>query len=448
MKRIVPQSQANYFSFHKKLSYYFTKTTINNNNTFYNNKPNKTLYNNKSFHFTQLSLNNKKQPILAISNLILKTNFQQNYLQILMIRRSKNPGNGLLALPGGHLEFGENLLNGAIRELEEETTLTDKYIHFSSNPIYTTNSITFKEEDDNNKEEEKKRRKEGLVIPEYNDLVKGKACDDAKELLWITIALNKENKERILKDNLTTFNNEIKKEENKELTSLEDWLDEKNHEKLCLELNMIYSMPIVIQNALLRLFLQFPFSLNYKFYPNTLLPSIYSLMCLENNIISENILLNHSFLNIDNSLYLQFNDLLLFYNIREEILTFWLEDYKSYWFNNRNEMVDEYIVKHFSQHLINLFKKLNLILERDNEFNKILKKQSPRTLLACCIMLGQFTKIIDNINGINNYNNNNSIVVKIFSDWCINNGMDKHFEKKEERMWFYLPSDLSNTEQK
>ena len=40
---------------------------------------------------------------------------------VLLIRRGNPPGQGLLALPGGFLDSGEPLLQGALRELQEET---------------------------------------------------------------------------------------------------------------------------------------------------------------------------------------------------------------------------------------------------------------------------------------------------------------------------------------
>lgn len=43
---------------------------------------------------------------------------------VLLVRRGKSPGKGLLALPGGHLEVSETLLNGCLRELKEETQIS------------------------------------------------------------------------------------------------------------------------------------------------------------------------------------------------------------------------------------------------------------------------------------------------------------------------------------
>lgn len=43
---------------------------------------------------------------------------------VLVIRRGRYPGKGMLALPGGFKEKGETLLQSAMRELREETSLT------------------------------------------------------------------------------------------------------------------------------------------------------------------------------------------------------------------------------------------------------------------------------------------------------------------------------------
>ena len=42
---------------------------------------------------------------------------------VLLIERKSFPGKGLLALPGGHLEVDERMIDGVLRELREETTI-------------------------------------------------------------------------------------------------------------------------------------------------------------------------------------------------------------------------------------------------------------------------------------------------------------------------------------
>lgn len=45
--------------------------------------------------------------------------------KVLLVRRDSEVGDGLLALPGGFLEPGERLLDGALRELREETQIAE-----------------------------------------------------------------------------------------------------------------------------------------------------------------------------------------------------------------------------------------------------------------------------------------------------------------------------------
>jgi 8-oxo-dGTP diphosphatase len=43
--------------------------------------------------------------------------------KILLVRRAKPPGAGKWGFPGGHLEFGETVLQCAVRELREELAI-------------------------------------------------------------------------------------------------------------------------------------------------------------------------------------------------------------------------------------------------------------------------------------------------------------------------------------
>tara|TARA_B100000029_G_scaffold487968_1_gene544001 strand:+ start:348 stop:845 length:498 start_codon:yes stop_codon:yes gene_type:complete len=53
--------------------------------------------------------------------------------KILLVKRAFNPGKGEWSLPGGFLELGETLEEGAIRELKEETNLNGKVVKLLGN---------------------------------------------------------------------------------------------------------------------------------------------------------------------------------------------------------------------------------------------------------------------------------------------------------------------------
>ena len=61
------------------------------------------------------------RPSVTVDSIVLK--YSDNNIQLLLIRREKDPYKNKWALPGGFLELEENLEEGSKRELKEETGL-------------------------------------------------------------------------------------------------------------------------------------------------------------------------------------------------------------------------------------------------------------------------------------------------------------------------------------
>ena len=57
------------------------------------------------------------RPQLAVSAVIFREG------KVLLVRRTRSPGNGFYSLPGGRVEFGESLHQALTREVDEETGL-------------------------------------------------------------------------------------------------------------------------------------------------------------------------------------------------------------------------------------------------------------------------------------------------------------------------------------
>ncbi|WP_420585230.1 NUDIX hydrolase [Ruegeria sp.] len=52
---------------------------------------------------------------------------------VLLVQRSKQPDAGLWGFPGGHVEWGETVMQAAQRELHEETSVLAEPLHYLDN---------------------------------------------------------------------------------------------------------------------------------------------------------------------------------------------------------------------------------------------------------------------------------------------------------------------------
>jgi len=106
---------------------------------------------------------------------------------ILLIERGQTPGRGLLALPGGFVEAGERIRDGAIRELREETGIAD-----SKGQIPPAMLASFIEDSRTRVFDAPNRSLRGRIIthaflfrlPERRKLFKVKGADDAAHASW------------------------------------------------------------------------------------------------------------------------------------------------------------------------------------------------------------------------------------------------------------------------
>ncbi len=114
---------------------------------------------------------------------------------VLLIRRGAAPGKGLWALPGGYLEPRERLLQGALRELQEETEL-------ALLPLTVEEALVSVHVFDH---PERSQRGRTITHAHYFDLrldhlpeVKG--ADDAAEAAWLPLAQLKDMEEQLYDD--------------------------------------------------------------------------------------------------------------------------------------------------------------------------------------------------------------------------------------------------------
>ncbi|MFN8439869.1 MAG: NUDIX domain-containing protein [Caldilineaceae bacterium] len=77
---------------------------------------------------TQPTLYTYQYPRPAVTVDIILFTFHEEALKVLLIQRGHDPFAGKWALPGGFVEMDEDLSQAAMRELAEETNVTDVYL--------------------------------------------------------------------------------------------------------------------------------------------------------------------------------------------------------------------------------------------------------------------------------------------------------------------------------
>lgn len=97
--------------------------------------------------------------------------------KVLLVRRGVQPSMGLWAIPGGGLELGETIQEGAEREILEETGVT---IRAKLPPVYT---FDFIEKDDDGRV-----HFHYVIVDLMADYISGEAlgADDVAEACWLS----------------------------------------------------------------------------------------------------------------------------------------------------------------------------------------------------------------------------------------------------------------------
>jgi ADP-ribose pyrophosphatase len=98
--------------------------------------------------------------------------------RILLVRRGVEPARGLWAIPGGGLQLGETLQEGAEREILEETGIVIR----AGEPVFACDSLQ--------RDEEGRLRFHYVIVDVAADYVSGdvSGADDALEARWVAPA--------------------------------------------------------------------------------------------------------------------------------------------------------------------------------------------------------------------------------------------------------------------
>ena len=109
------------------------------------------------------------RPVVGVGAVVIRNG------KVLLIKRGVSPSRGLWAVPGGSLELGETLQQGAEREILEETGITIR----AREPIY---AFDFFERDPDGR-----IRFHFAIVDLAADYIRGdvKGADDALEARWL-----------------------------------------------------------------------------------------------------------------------------------------------------------------------------------------------------------------------------------------------------------------------
>ena len=121
---------------------------------------------------------------------------------ILLVKRGDMPGKGLWALPGGFLNQDETMLDGAIRELKEETRIKVPV------PVLKGSIKSSKTFDAPNRSARGRTITQAFFIDlGVGDLPKVKGSDDAEEAFWVPF--NQVKQEKLFEDHFHIIDNFI-----------------------------------------------------------------------------------------------------------------------------------------------------------------------------------------------------------------------------------------------
>jgi 8-oxo-dGTP diphosphatase len=140
------------------------------------------------------SKNKKKEyhdPIPTI-DIILRKSTESNQDQILIEKRGLAPFEGMYAIPGGHVEYGETVEEAALRELKEESGLNARLVNILG--VYS----------DPNRDPRGQRI--STVFVADHDGGRIMANDDAKSVEWISLSKLLEMKDEIAFDHYQILN--------------------------------------------------------------------------------------------------------------------------------------------------------------------------------------------------------------------------------------------------